>query len=295
MQPEADYHSLRYVSQSSIKDFIKSPVLYKHIHVDGNRGTGESSNMSLGTLVHTLLLEPNTFKFQYMVLDEGERPSPGQTFAAAVNKNWRESKVADAADTGRKLISQSLYEVADGMVQAVCAHKLASSFLFPTDGGWDVFTEKTILWKYSCSDVELKSKLDRILVNPRLGKAIILDYKTTTANNLMEFGWSVKKYGYDIQDAFYVDAVESWLEEQYPGIVFDIHFYFIPQKTTIPYQVLGVIQLDEQTVQAAREKYTMALMELEGCLHTNVWEQEEVITLRLSGDVAPTDDEVQLP
>ena len=288
MQPAPDYYNLpnTWVSQSSLKCFIKSPLEYKHQFVDGHSSWTTTPNMALGSLVHCLLLEPLLVEQQYFVYDESQRPEPDKTMASNLNKAWKAALEGGARESGTTIVSQDVYAKGDAMLQVVCNNENAVEYFFPNDDYTHVYTDLTelpIFWKNDCSELALKSKLDKLLIDPASGKAIVVDYKTTSASNSQEFSWSVKKYGYDVQAAFYEDAARAYLELNYPGITFDITVLFIPQRTTAPYQVLGVLQLDQQTLRAARDRYERALQELEGCLHTGVWESNNgVETLYLS-------------
>ena len=291
MEPAENYYALhKFVSQSSLKTFLKSPHDYHWQYVLGNNGWAGSPAATLGSLVHCLILEPQLVDQQYFIYDEDQRPEPDKTMASNLNKAWKAALERGAQETGVTVVSQDVYAKADAMLQKLCNFPLASNYFFPdgeATGELTVLTEQAIFWKNDCSDLALKSKLDRMVIDwqpgDKHGTCLVLDYKTTSAANTQEFGWSVKKYGYDIQAAFYEDAARSYLEVNYPGITFDIQVLFIPQRTTAPYPVLGVLELDQQTLQAARTKYERALQELEGCLHTGIWESSNGIeTLYLS-------------
>lgn len=271
------YYSLPYVSQSSLKTFMQSPVSYHYQHVLGlGRGGVKTAATNLGSIVHTMLLEPAEVDLRYQSYNEDKRPEADKSMASTKNKQWRASLIAAALDKNYQLVNSSTLDLADSMVQVVCAHQLASGTLWPGDD-WQRHVELSICWQHECSDLQLKSKLDVLLVKvdaeKEVGEFTIVDYKTTSSANLQEFGWSVKKYGYDVQAAFYMDAAYAWLEEQYPKVEFTGKILFIPQRTVVPFQVLGVVQLSYATEQAARVRYTKALQELEGCLHTNIWEE----------------------
>jgi hypothetical protein len=282
--PEPDYYQLpNYVSQSSLKVFIRNPLDYKYQFVDGNAQWASTPNMALGILVHCLLLEPRLVDQQYVVFNEDERPEPDKTMASNLNKAWKASLERDAQESGTTVIGQELYNKADAMLQVACAHGEAMTWLVEGHPHLIQHNELAIFWRNDCSELPLKSKLDRLLIDVDAAKAWVVDYKTTSASNAQEFGWSVKKYGYDIQAAFYEDAARDYLELNHPGITFDVTVLFIPQRTAPPYQVLGVLQLDRETLSRARAKYERALQELEGCLHTGIWEQQDGIqTLYLS-------------
>ena len=282
MQPEPDYYNLpnTFISQSSLKVFIRNSLDYKHQFIDGNNGWTGSAASQLGSLVHCLLLEPQLVEQQYFVYDEGQRPEPDKTMASNLNKAWKAAMEGGAKESGTTIVGQEVYNKADAMLQVICGTWQGNYFGWDPDDAADVpLRELAIFWQNDCSELPLKSKLDILWVNAAEGTATVVDYKTTSASNSQEFGWSVKKYGYDVQAAFYEDAARDYLCVNYPGITFDITVLFIPQRTTAPYQVLGVLQLDQQTLQAARARYERALQELEGCLHTGVWESSTGIEM----------------
>lgn len=277
------YYELPFVSQSTLKVFMRSKPEYKYAYVDGNRTQISTQQTSLGSLIHCMLLEPEKLGKTYATFDEAARPEPDKNFSSLKNKAWKKQCEEDAATHGIHLVTPAVWAQADAMLQVVCAHVLAVSFLYPDDN-WQIFREQDIVWQNELSELPLKSKLDIILVDPVNAECVVVDYKSTSASTLTEFGWSVKKYGYDIQDAFYQDAARYWLQEKYPGVDFVIQVLFIPQKSTAPYQVLGVVELDAVTVSNARSRYENALRELEGCLHTGIWEEDlGVQVLNLSG------------
>ncbi len=62
----AEYHTLPGMSNSGLSDFIESPLLYWHKHVQPGREAEEPTPfMQFGTAVHCAVLEPSEFDKQY--------------------------------------------------------------------------------------------------------------------------------------------------------------------------------------------------------------------------------------
>jgi hypothetical protein len=62
----ADYHTLPGMSNSGLSDFIDSPLLYWHNHVQPGREAEESTPfMQFGSAVHAAVLEPGEFDRRY--------------------------------------------------------------------------------------------------------------------------------------------------------------------------------------------------------------------------------------
>lgn len=294
MQPTPDYYALSAISQSALKVFQKNPLEYKHQFVDGNTLIRkETPSMLLGSLVHCMLFEPNEVERLYIPFDEERRPELDKGMTSNKNKAWKADIELACNGAGRNLVSQAVYEQADLMVQKLCAHTGASECMYPLEEGWEAYYELAILWQSQVSDQPLKSKLDMLLVNPGLKKARIVDYKTTIAGSAGEFSYSVRKYGYDIQAAFYLDAAKSWLMEHYPGVDFDMELVFVAQRTAVPYYILGLFKLGEDAISMAKAGYEDLLRDLEGRLHNNSWEEEtnavQVLGLNYSSTVAVSD------
>ncbi len=278
---DEEYRALPYVSQSTLKCFIKSKLEYHYKYVLKEFGGFSTGNLALGSLIHCMILEPAELDKRYSQFDEASRPEPLKAMHSIANKAWKQNQLELAATHGITLVSPDMWAVADTMLQVVCNHQLASSYLFPDTDEWIVHKELDILWQNEVSELPLKSKLDEVLlkVEGTTGTCIVVDYKSTSAYSLVDFGYSIRKYGYDVQDAFYEDAVRYWLQEHYPGVDFSIQVLFIPQKSSPPYQVLGVVELDKATISKAKTTYENALRELEGCLHTGIWEEETGVQL----------------
>lgn len=276
MPENEDYYSVNRISQSQIKVFLKSKEGYYHQFVDGQPGGYSSGGLFLGTLMHALVLEPETFESLYTVYDELDRPAPTQTFAAKVNKDWKLALELKAESDGKALVSNELISSCQIMLDRLHDHKLASNFLWELNDEHIAHNELNIYWIDAATELELKSRVDRLIINHKSKKATIIDYKTTSCSNLYDFGWSVKKYGYDTQAAFYEDAVNYWLREQ--GFMdYEVNTLFVAQRTASPFTILGVIALGAQKLEAARSQYKQALIELKECMDTGIWKQDTEI------------------
>ena len=81
-----DYiHSHEYISYSTLKRYKKSPFHKKeHIYEP------PTPAMIVSSAGHSYLLDPHKFEQRFWVMNRENKPSPNQTFAAQINKDWRE-------------------------------------------------------------------------------------------------------------------------------------------------------------------------------------------------------------
>ena len=63
----ADYHSLPSVSSSMLKTILRSPAHYKAAYLSGAPRKEPTASMVLGSLTHTLFLEPEQFNGEYII------------------------------------------------------------------------------------------------------------------------------------------------------------------------------------------------------------------------------------
>jgi exodeoxyribonuclease VIII len=66
------YHASAHLGRSRLQTFASSPRKFQFLHLQGN-DPGATPAMELGTLVHTLALEPHRFGYDYVVAPEINR------------------------------------------------------------------------------------------------------------------------------------------------------------------------------------------------------------------------------
>lgn len=243
----SDYRSKEGLSGSALKHLARSPMHYKQ-GVDNPIEPTEA--MSFGTLVHLMVLEPDKFDEQYIVMPEG-MIRRGKEYDALL---------AEAGD--RELIKAKDYETALAMKEAVYAHPMASKILRNITAQ----IEHEVLWEED--GVACKGKLDVWLEDLN----IVVDYKSCVDASPDEFKWVVKDSGYTLQLAHYQAAKKKG--ELLPSAV------IIAQEKTAPYAVC-VYEIGQVHLDYAHTKRKELLQVYKTCMETGEWGgySKEIVTL----------------
>ena len=241
--PFEDYLALEGYSNTGIGYLLKSPAHYQAYLVEDSKPTPA---MMFGTLLHTAVLEPDSFDCRY-----GVQPA-GDGRAAAV-KAAREKWVAD--NPGIIPISSEDGYAAAHMGANIREHKRLCHLF---DGGQ---REVTMQWQDPITGLACKGRAD--LWHPGLG--MILDLKTTQDASPGEFGKSAGRMGYYRQAAFYVDGMYAAL-----GLIERPKFVLAAIEKTPPFGVM-VYVLDDAAMIAGRDAYMEALATAKQCEDSGVW------------------------
>ena len=161
--PNEAYHAeAEHLSSTRIKKAL--PEHYR----DGDLNTAA---LDFGTLVHTVVLEPETLD-QYTVLDAAKigvksdgTPAQSPTMTAA----WKRA-VAEANEVGLTVVAQADWDKAHRMAEAAKAHPEARELLYGSEGESEVSAFAT-----DENGLKVKARFDRL--NP----GAIVDLKTTGA------------------------------------------------------------------------------------------------------------------
>lgn len=181
----SEYLELERTSSSDLMKIAKDPALY---HYSKMFKMLETSSMNFGKKLHLALLEEDKFS---------------------------DLEIAKTATSTRKgLIGKTEHQYITEIKRIVFNnHFLKNIFK-------DSYRESSILWQYE--KIELKSRLDLIKINDAKTSAIILDVKTTCANNISDICKSINDYNYMIQSQTYIKALKTVFPE-----LQEIFFYFL--------------------------------------------------------------------
>jgi len=190
----------------------------------------ESTSLTLGSAVHKLVLEPETFNDDFIIEDfEG----------ADLNKNtklYKEAKTKWLDSVGdREVLSKDLFEQVVKMARNVKA--IAGGLL---QGG---LAERAFFSEFD--NVPVKCKADYYIESA----GVVIDLKTT--KSIKDFKKSILEYGYGTQSAFYTDVISSlgYRAER---------FVFILVETTKPYMV-SVQEMEFVGIEEGRAIYSELL------------------------------------
>lgn len=233
----ADYHAHPALSKSGTDDLEKSPM---HFKARREKPREETPAMALGTAVHALTLEPESFWDRYIVAPPGidRRTTAGKAA-------W-----ANIENSGKIVLKAEDMQQIEAMASAVRAHPVTEALFDEGRAEVSFFSR--------LSDVDVKCRPDWFRED-----GIIVDLKTTEDASPGGFASSVAKWNYHKQAAFYSDILSEM------GISVAA-FVFIAVEKTYPYAV-GVYELDLEALDLGRQAYRANLETYRTCLETGQW------------------------
>lgn len=233
--PISEYDALPALRSTALKEFLRSPRHYQYSQSKEARDENDGkSHFLLGRLVHAAILEPETVKAEFAVVDASTRNT--KIYKDTVEKH-----------PGKGIVLQHELEQANRIVRAVNGLDKVKELIDSCS--------KEISAAAMIEEVYCKARLD--LWNEKEGH--IIDLKTTNESAL-NFPYTFYKYGYDISSAFYVDVLLA------NGINVS-NFSFIVVEKNPPYGVM-LYHITEEMLEYGRGKYLPALAKYKQCLRT---------------------------
>lgn len=228
-----DYHGEPdYLSSTRLKGYL--PERYKP-------APATSEALALGTLFHTVVLEPDTLG-QFVVLDAEKIGIKSDGTPAAVptmTVAWKKA-VAEAEQDGKTVVAQADWDRVQRMADAVWAHEVAASLLNSR-----IATEESAFWVDEAG-VRHKARFDA-----RVPGAIV-DLKSTSAQPGAEsLTRAVINYGYDVSAAHY------WAVAEGVGIDVDAFALIFVDKGDEPR--VTVAELDDSLLERGRVLRALAI------------------------------------
>lgn len=249
MQASQDYLTLAGVSSHALIAMQRSPLHCWASYIDPDRVRGESSKaMILGTLVHLLVLEPDQFDDQFVVVSIGKATKDGKEAYAKIKAS---GKIAITADE---------FEVGMQVAKSVRRSPLASSLLATGE------PEKTLIVDRDPELLPLKGRLDWF--NP-VAPAIV-ELKTSADASRDAFMRSVYSYGYHISASYY----QMLAGEKLKVMPEYVKHTFIVVETKPPYAV-AVYNSSPLLLSEGRTLWVQALRRFDECWLTSEWPSYE--------------------
>lgn len=250
----ADYHAHESLSSSGVKVFNRSPLHYWQAYLNPNREEVETkATMNLGSLVHTLFLEPDQYSAEYAILPED------------INKRTKEGKAAFAAfeeaNAGKCLISAEQYQTAQNMTASLESHPV-TRVLDKHDG----IVEASIFYADPVTGVECRVRPDWCLPPcEAFPNGLIIDLKTTDDARPTAFARTCANFGYDLSAAMYVDAFQlHYQTNEAPD------FLFLVAERDAPFAV-ACYQASYDMLNHGRNKLVHSLSQFAKCQISNIW------------------------
>lgn len=242
------YHAWPGISKSGLDKIARSPFHYK---TSIERPMPQTADMILGSAAHSLILEPESFSERYVIAPEDldRRTKVGKAIAEELEQS------------GKEILTAAQANDVFGMAQSVREHPIAGDML---SGGKAEVSVNCLF-----GEIEVRGRPDYWK-----GSSLV-DLKTTRDASRFEFLKSIRNYRYHVQNAFYVDLMES------NGVMI-LDFSFVVVEKTYPYAV-AVYELDNESVEKGRQAYLQDLSVYASCLKTGEWPgyEEDIVTLSL--------------
>jgi len=250
VMPASDYHAIEALSASGIKQLLRSPLHYRTWRDTPKQPTDA---MKFGTVFHAALLEPHTLDSVCVALPE-EVPD-GRT---TVGKEFRKQFAAQSV--GRIVITHAQRVSIDAMVDSVAQHDTAYGLL-----SGPLLVEPTLLWQEpiihdSLSRFPAKARLDALAKD----FAFILDVKTTVDASKESFARTIWNYRYDIQAAWYLDAVTTTLD------VMPHSYLWLAIESEPPY-ACALYRADRSILDRAAHDIRKATAQYVACIDSGTW------------------------
>jgi exodeoxyribonuclease VIII len=239
-----DYHADKhYFSSSQIKHALTSPAHFKHFVLDKNSKQKSTSAMELGTLIHTVVLEPHTFDDNYIVYD-GDTNADGSVPRAS-------ARLLENKHPLHKVVSKKWYETACKARMNIESYPAANNLIYSKDAEYEpsYFAE--------CPDTGLKLRVRPDMID--LGNGVIVDLKTTSAKSKYEFMKDATyNYHYDLSAYMYLYVVYLLTGKQC-----DFYFFTVGKEDFVP---VAVYKASNTFLEAGKSKFFKAIENIKTAL-----------------------------
>lgn len=244
----AEYHRHPAISKSGLDQIAKSPA---HYWLYKNTPRESSSAMEFGSAFHTLLLEPETFTKEFLVVDASTKTTKIYTGAVEANP-------------GKTVILAKDMAVLEGMKKSFEQNPTVNKVLS------NCLVERSIFWKDPITGVECRARPDIIF-----GDEILIDLKTTSSD-AREYSREAFKYRSHVQAAMYMAGyfADTGIRAK--------EFLFITVEKSPPYGII-TYRASEAFISAGMTVMNKDLATYARCLETDQWPgyTEEIVDLSL--------------
>ena len=242
---DAEYHAQKRLSKSGMDKLLQCPALFRAWQC----GAAEEDTpaLRLGTLFHSLVLEPETAD-RYHVCE-----FPGTTKAGKAER-------AEAEAAGKRIITVSEWDTANGMADAVRHHPMLKRIF----GGKERKTEMSVYWTEDVQGIpcECKARVDMLVTVPGIGP-VAIDLKSSQCAAPDVLGRKIMDYGYHRQAAWYQYALSQ--------VGIDIaSFLFVFVEKTEPY-IVTPASINDSATAVGLGDCRRALETYAECQRTNTW------------------------
>lgn len=244
----ADYHATEGLSSSNLKELVKSAA---HYQASLKEVREETAQQRMGTMVHTMLLQPDQVTAQIHVGEYKTRR--GKDFEAALEEG-----------AGKLVVSREEYNTAQEIAEAFRAQAMEHPYLNGQKYKlMEGVKEQSYYWTCPKTGLLLKARPDNITPS-----GVIVDLKICRDVSVDGFRKAIAEYGYHISAAHYLAGVNA---NPVAGQSPPTAFAFICIESTAPY-LMATYFIDEASLSVARDQIERALAAYLKGQKTGVWE-----------------------
>ena len=222
---QAEYRAVDALGSTDIKTLLENPYLFKN----GVRKE-PTDNLILGSVIHTLILEPQKLDSEYIILPELKlRTNDGKAQKAEFE--------AEAKATNKTLVKAEIFNQAEAVSKSFLNSPLSSLLRGKVKAETSFFGE--------IDGVKVKARPDLIIPD----KKLIIDFKTTSTNgggSADGFAKMAANFQYYIQASLYLEITEYK------------DFYFVVLETAEPYMI-GCYKLDSEALEFGKSEIQRAI------------------------------------
>jgi len=273
-----EYHSSEGLSRSALWEFNKTPYHYWYRYLNPEREAQKATPaMQLGTLVHTMILEPHLLDEQFKIKPEIE-PLPALQLLKDVGREaydlQKEQRQAIADSNaqlldefndsleGHEIITQDTYEQALAMKGAHDSNQDAVSLTK------NAKVEQSIYFTHEETGLQVKARPDAWL------GSIVTDVKTCQDASQRSFEHEAVKYGYYLQAGIIHEALKS------VGVTMD-DFCFSCVEKKAPFST-AIYALDDEAIQYGVDLFEKLIREFAKCKKENYWPSYGLKTINVA-------------
>lgn len=261
------YHASEGISRSKLWTYKQLPRKFWYQYQSGEyEGQKNTKAFFLGSLVHTMVLEPHLFDEEYCTKPSLWKMPPEVRLKDVGKEQFEQVKAArkevkdkndiiladfEANMANKAVVSEEDLLLAHGMRNAVMDNQTAVDVMAGAK------FEKSIYWRHEPTGLICKARPD--IWNGR----IVADLKTTLDAGLRGFQLAAYKDGYFLQAAMMYEALKSIGEPFH-------NFVYICVEKTAPHSV-ALYMLDDEALQFGLDQFNSLMERLAKSYETNQW------------------------
>ena len=301
-QTDSSYRRADAVSQSELKEILKSPAHHQLRYGPNAQPSWPSANMITGTAIHHRTLEPGTFQRNFVCKSD----VPPEPIIAELKKIANDSNIDIKGLTKKSDIMSAIYPdglpketrttisdadwlVVNGCADALRVHDHTGPWFDPSLPSYRKFNEVS-LYDRDQMGIARKCRIDRLHIDVDEGVIKIIDIKSIDDARPHSFARKCAELGYHLQAWWYSDMVRRVMNH---GALqnMSIEFYFAVVERKSPHAI-NVFKASDELLSAGAALADRGLHALAQCRELEWWPGYEPIihSLKLPSWYGISDD-----